>query len=180
MALRPAALPAFGVFVVAARHQNFAHAAEELDLTASAVSHHVRTAGSGARRQKSYSRQLRRRYRGSVDCRRSRRSPNCRSSLISRSRDGPTGFGRPDFPPWECRKCTHLRIRLTRCALRYPGWAPSSPAVASPSPIYAAASSPDCQGLLSKHDLATTPSIPRISAPARPQRPSSIGRATKQ
>lgn len=43
MALRPAALPAFGVFVVAARHQNFAYAAEELDLTASAVSHHVRT-----------------------------------------------------------------------------------------------------------------------------------------
>jgi LysR family glycine cleavage system transcriptional activator len=43
MALRPAALPAFGVFVAAARHQNFAHAAEELDLTASAVSHHVRT-----------------------------------------------------------------------------------------------------------------------------------------
>jgi LysR family glycine cleavage system transcriptional activator len=43
MALRPAALPAFGVFAVAARHQNFAHAAEELDLTASAVSHHVRT-----------------------------------------------------------------------------------------------------------------------------------------
>jgi LysR family glycine cleavage system transcriptional activator len=43
MALRPAALPAFGVFVVAARHQNFAHAAAELNLTASAVSHHVRT-----------------------------------------------------------------------------------------------------------------------------------------
>ena len=42
MVLRPAALPAFGVFAVAARHQNFAHAAEELDLTASAVSHHVR------------------------------------------------------------------------------------------------------------------------------------------
>jgi LysR family transcriptional regulator, glycine cleavage system transcriptional activator len=40
--LQPATLPAFGVFVVAARHQNFAHAAEELGLTASAVSHHVR------------------------------------------------------------------------------------------------------------------------------------------
>ena len=42
MSLRPSALPAFGVFTVAARHQNFAHAAEELGLTASAVSHHVR------------------------------------------------------------------------------------------------------------------------------------------
>src|SRR5579872_1687985 len=42
MTLRPTALPAFGVFAVAARHQNFAHAAEELGLTASAVSHHVR------------------------------------------------------------------------------------------------------------------------------------------
>jgi DNA-binding transcriptional LysR family regulator len=42
MTLRPAALPAFGVFAVAARHQNFANAAEELGLTASAVSHHVR------------------------------------------------------------------------------------------------------------------------------------------
>jgi LysR family glycine cleavage system transcriptional activator len=41
--LQPAALPAFAVFVVAARHQNFARAAEELGLTASAVSHHVRT-----------------------------------------------------------------------------------------------------------------------------------------
>lgn len=40
--LRPTALPAFGVFAVAARHQNFANAAEELGLTASAVSHHVR------------------------------------------------------------------------------------------------------------------------------------------
>lgn len=39
----PAALPAFAVFVVAARHQNFARAADELGLTASAVSHHVRT-----------------------------------------------------------------------------------------------------------------------------------------
>jgi LysR family glycine cleavage system transcriptional activator len=43
MDLPPAALPAFAVFVVAARHQNFARAAEELGLTASAVSHHVRT-----------------------------------------------------------------------------------------------------------------------------------------
>jgi len=42
MALRPTSLPAFGVFAVAARHQNFANAAEELGLTASAVSHHVR------------------------------------------------------------------------------------------------------------------------------------------
>ena len=41
--LQPAALPAFAVFVVAARHQNFARAADELGLTASAVSHHVRT-----------------------------------------------------------------------------------------------------------------------------------------
>jgi len=40
--LRPTALPAFGVFAVAARHQNFANAAEELGLTASAISHHVR------------------------------------------------------------------------------------------------------------------------------------------
>jgi len=43
MSLRPASLPAFGVFASAARHQNFAHAAEELGLTASAVSHHVRS-----------------------------------------------------------------------------------------------------------------------------------------
>lgn len=42
MNLRPSLLPALGVFAVAARHQNFAHAAEELHLTASAVSHHVR------------------------------------------------------------------------------------------------------------------------------------------
>jgi LysR family glycine cleavage system transcriptional activator len=42
MTLRPTALPAFGVFAVAARHQNFANAAEELGLSASAVSHHVR------------------------------------------------------------------------------------------------------------------------------------------
>jgi hypothetical protein len=51
MTLRPTALPAFGVFAVAARHQNFANAAEELGLTASAVSHHVRgleaTLGAG-------------------------------------------------------------------------------------------------------------------------------------
>ena len=43
MSLRPQSLPSVGVFAVAARHQNFAHAAEELHLTASAVSHHVRT-----------------------------------------------------------------------------------------------------------------------------------------
>jgi LysR family transcriptional regulator, glycine cleavage system transcriptional activator len=42
MLLRPQSLPSLGVFAVAARHQNFAHAAEELHLTASAVSHHVR------------------------------------------------------------------------------------------------------------------------------------------
>lgn len=42
MSLRPSLLPALGVFAAAARHQNFAHAAEELHLTASAVSHHVR------------------------------------------------------------------------------------------------------------------------------------------
>ncbi|MBB5883315.1 LysR family transcriptional regulator [Xanthomonas sp. LMG 8992] len=42
MQLRPSLLPALGVFAAAARHQNFAHAAEELHLTASAVSHHVR------------------------------------------------------------------------------------------------------------------------------------------
>jgi LysR family transcriptional regulator, glycine cleavage system transcriptional activator len=42
MPLRPAVLPAFAVFAAAARYQNFAHAAEELHLTASAVSHHVR------------------------------------------------------------------------------------------------------------------------------------------
>lgn len=42
MKLRPTLLPALGVFAAAARHQNFAHAAEELNLTASAVSHHVR------------------------------------------------------------------------------------------------------------------------------------------
>ena len=40
--LRPNLLPALGVFAAAARYQNFAHAAEELHLTASAVSHHVR------------------------------------------------------------------------------------------------------------------------------------------
>jgi LysR family glycine cleavage system transcriptional activator len=42
MQLRPALLPALGVFACAARHLNFARAAEELHLTASAVSHHVR------------------------------------------------------------------------------------------------------------------------------------------
>lgn len=42
MNLRPTLLPALGVFAAAARHQNFAHAAEELHLTASAVSRHVR------------------------------------------------------------------------------------------------------------------------------------------
>lgn len=42
MALRSALLPALAAFAAAARHQNFAHAAAELHLTASAVSHHVR------------------------------------------------------------------------------------------------------------------------------------------
>jgi DNA-binding transcriptional LysR family regulator len=42
MALRPDFLSALAAFEAAARHQNFAHAAEELHLTASAVSHHVR------------------------------------------------------------------------------------------------------------------------------------------
>ena len=42
MTLRPDWLPALAAFETAARHQNFAHAAEELHLTASAVSHHVR------------------------------------------------------------------------------------------------------------------------------------------
>ncbi|WMJ68477.1 LysR substrate-binding domain-containing protein [Stenotrophomonas sp. 24(2023)] len=42
MLLRPSLLPALGVFAVAARHANFAQAAQELNLTASAVSHHVR------------------------------------------------------------------------------------------------------------------------------------------
>lgn len=42
MALRADLLPALAAFEAAARHQNFAHAAEELHLTASAVSHHVR------------------------------------------------------------------------------------------------------------------------------------------
>jgi DNA-binding transcriptional LysR family regulator len=42
MALRTDLLPALAVFESAARHQNFTHAAEELHLTASAVSHHVR------------------------------------------------------------------------------------------------------------------------------------------
>lgn len=42
MGLRPEMLPALAAFESAARHQNFAHAGEELHLTASAVSHHVR------------------------------------------------------------------------------------------------------------------------------------------
>ncbi len=42
MTLRADWLPALATFEAAARHQNFAHAAEELHLTASAVSHHVR------------------------------------------------------------------------------------------------------------------------------------------
>ncbi|MBJ6759909.1 LysR family transcriptional regulator [Myxococcaceae bacterium JPH2] len=42
MALRTDLLPALAAFESAARHQNFAHAAKELHLTASAVSHHVR------------------------------------------------------------------------------------------------------------------------------------------
>jgi len=42
MALRSDWLPALAAFESAARHQNFAHAAAELNLTASAVSHHVR------------------------------------------------------------------------------------------------------------------------------------------
>lgn len=42
MNIRPELLPALAAFESAARHQNFAHAGEELHLTASAVSHHVR------------------------------------------------------------------------------------------------------------------------------------------
>ena len=42
MPLRPESLSALAAFEAAARHQNFAHAGEELHLTASAVSHHVR------------------------------------------------------------------------------------------------------------------------------------------
>lgn len=42
MSLHASLLPALGVFAAAARHQNFSHAAVELHLTASAVSHHVR------------------------------------------------------------------------------------------------------------------------------------------
>ncbi len=42
MTLRADLLPALAVFESAARHQNFTHAAEELHLTSSAVSHHVR------------------------------------------------------------------------------------------------------------------------------------------
>lgn len=42
MKLRSDLLPSLGVFAAAARHQNLARAADELHLTASAVSHHVR------------------------------------------------------------------------------------------------------------------------------------------
>lgn len=42
MTLRSDSLAALAAFESAARHQNFAHAAEEMHLTASAVSHHVR------------------------------------------------------------------------------------------------------------------------------------------
>ena len=42
MSLRPDWLVPLTAFEAAARHQNFARAAEELHLTASAVSHHVR------------------------------------------------------------------------------------------------------------------------------------------
>jgi LysR family glycine cleavage system transcriptional activator len=42
MTLRADWLPALAAFECAARHQNFARAADELHLTASAVSHHVR------------------------------------------------------------------------------------------------------------------------------------------
>lgn len=42
MTLRATLLPSLAAFAVAARHLNFAHAAAELHVTASAVSHHVR------------------------------------------------------------------------------------------------------------------------------------------
>lgn len=42
MSLRPSLFASLSVFATVARHQNFAHAAEELHLTASAVSHHIR------------------------------------------------------------------------------------------------------------------------------------------
>ncbi len=42
MATRSDWLSALAAFETAARYQNFAHAAEELHLTASAVSHQVR------------------------------------------------------------------------------------------------------------------------------------------
>lgn len=42
MSLRPSLFSSLSVFATVARHQNFAHAAEELHLTASAVSHHIR------------------------------------------------------------------------------------------------------------------------------------------
>jgi LysR family glycine cleavage system transcriptional activator len=42
MTLRADWLPSLAAFESAARHQNFAHAGEEMHLTASAISHHVR------------------------------------------------------------------------------------------------------------------------------------------
>ncbi|HEX7340883.1 MAG TPA: LysR substrate-binding domain-containing protein [Rhodanobacteraceae bacterium] len=42
MSLHPALFSSLSVFATVARHQNFAHAADELHLTASAVSHHIR------------------------------------------------------------------------------------------------------------------------------------------
>lgn len=42
MTLRPSLFASLSVFAAVVRHQNFAHAAEELHLTASAVSHHIR------------------------------------------------------------------------------------------------------------------------------------------
>jgi DNA-binding transcriptional LysR family regulator len=45
--MRASLLPSLAAFTAAARHQNFAHAAEELHLTPSAVSHHVRKLEAG-------------------------------------------------------------------------------------------------------------------------------------
>lgn len=42
MPLRPSLFSSLSVFATVVRHKNFAHAAEELHLTASAVSHHIR------------------------------------------------------------------------------------------------------------------------------------------
>lgn len=42
MSLRPSLFSSLSVFAAVTRHHNFAHAAEELHLTASAVSHHIR------------------------------------------------------------------------------------------------------------------------------------------